>query len=527
MKPTITLNILLCDDDAVDVLVQIGRMLAESRIAERRAQPPWIATVGDERIEVNCRAISSPEQAEALFTPPAVELAGFDIVLLDNDWEKAARNFRFGLEMLRRVKWQRGRGSILAIFTAANTFRPDFISEALTLGAEALINKNEPTHFLNLLLSAVDRKKRRLEEERWRQLGGALAEKDPAFASSSPLMQRVLRDVAMLAPWRNESVLLLGAVGTGKTRLAAALHKCSPRASGPFVTLDPGTVQDSLLHAELFGVERGAFTDARTRKGRIEIAQGGTLFIDELENMSERMQEALLRVLENHSYTRPGDPTEHPVDVRFFFATNQDPLELVRSGKLRQDLYSRIDQNIVRLPPLAERIEDIPLLTSTFIEEFYAENLPEAARPCLHEDALQVLRTHAWPHNLRDLKNTVRRSLLRLPPSADLHAKDILFNQQPGMVAKLSTEDMGKLLELAPRQGQQRKVFDLLVERAPEAVDNKALNKLLEQPDSETASDTLMTTISRLRKRIEPLGFDIREDREQHTYMLVKSVEHA
>ncbi|HTE42658.1 MAG TPA: sigma 54-interacting transcriptional regulator, partial [Steroidobacteraceae bacterium] len=411
--------------------------------------------------------------------------------------------------------------------TAANTFDPKFINEALTLGAEALVNKNESTHFLNLLIAAVDRKKRRMQEERWRHLAGALAEKDPALASESPAMRQVLQEAALLATWRNEIVLLLGGVGTGKTRLARALHLCSPRAKGPFVTLDPGTISDALLHAELFGAERGAFTDARARKGIIETAQGGTLFVDELENMTHRMQEALLRVLEQRRYVRPGDPAEHEVDVRFIFATNRDPADLIATGALRDDLFSRIDHNLLRLPPLIERLEDVPNLVRTFIEEFYLENLPDAPRPSLHQDALNVLRGNPWPHNVRGLRNTVRRSLLRLSAGSDLHAKDIILNQQQGLVAKLSPHDMGTLLELAPRAGVQRAVFDRLVEKAPEAVLHRDLNKALHVPESDTASEPLMVAISRLRKRIEAQGFDIQQDREQRGYMLVKSVERA
>lgn len=520
------INIVLIDDEANDVREQIERGLAN--ITESADDPPWAVTLGGEKLSLRCRAIQDPNQAETELLSGSDELrSSADLILLDNDWIRVGREFRFGLDLLQRAHWQRGRGPVLAIYTSADTFKPEFIKVALASGADALVNKNESTHFLNLLLVAVDRKKRRLEDKKWQKLSGVLAEKDPGLVTSSPLMRKVLQDAVYVAPWRNEIVLLLGETGTGKSRLAKALHDCSPRAAAPFVTLDPGHISDTLVHAELFGAERGAFTDARARKGLLETAEGGTVFVDELENMSPSMQEALLRVIQDRRYFRPGDPKERQLDARFFFATNQEPLKLVEAGKLREDLHSRIDQNIVRLPPLRERLEDIPLLTRTFINEFYAENMVGASPPEITQDALDRLRTLPWRDNIRGLRNTVRRSLVRLPTNTDVDASSLVLNQEPGLSTAIRTHDLGSLLELAPRAGSQRTVFDRLIESSPDTVTNQELNVALGLAESDVAADALMTAISRLRERIRQRGFDIRQDRDQKGYSLVRLVDNA
>jgi len=523
MSSPTQIDILLFDDDAIPVCLEIRQRLGAKPLSDSL----WEVSIGYEQVLVNCTSISNPAEAEKEFLNAGARLAAADVILLDNAWEHAQRPVDFGLKLLEQAKWYRGRGPLLAIYTVAPEREPDFIGRALRHGADALISKGEKIHLLNLLVAALDRKRRRFEEERLRKLAGVLGDADPELLSGSPVMQRMLQDAALIAPFRNETVVLLGEVGTGKSRVARVLHKSSTRALAEFVTLDPGHHSDTLFHAELFGAEKGAYTDARTRKGILESAEGGTVFVDELENMSHKMQESLLRVIEERVYFRTGDPRERKLDVRFFFATNRDPKELIRAGTLREDFFSRINENTLQIPPLRERLEDIPRLAELFVAEFYKENLPGATLPTVTADAIERLRQTSWSDNIRGLRNTIRRSLVRLPAGQDLHAGNLILSQQPDIVTALGVRDIGSLLGLAPRAGSQRAVFDRLVERIPDVVPYFELNRALELPESDAASEPLMVAVSRLRSRLKQGGFDIRQDRAKKGYLLVRQVDDA
>jgi transcriptional regulator with PAS, ATPase and Fis domain len=225
-------------------------------------------------------------------------------------------------------------------------------------------------------------------------------------------MTTVLQTVERVAP-SDANVLIEGASGTGKGLVAQAIHQGSPRASGPFLLLNCSGFQDPLLESELFGHERGAFTGATSAKqGLFEVADRGTLFLDEVGEMSPAMQAKLLQVLDSRELRRVGGTRVHRVDVRIIAATNKDLAHEVRAGRFREDLYYRLNVVSVPLPPLRERKEDIPLLVEHFLKQFQiAGKKPKTVSP----EALRFLVQYAWPGNVRELANIIERLIILTP----------------------------------------------------------------------------------------------------------------
>jgi len=518
----LSLNILLLDDDP-EVQTTLGNTILDIGMSKSKVEEqPWRISLGQDEVDVFCKLIENPDEAENALRPidDAKGLEDVDVILLDNDWHRRGRSARFGLETLKANGWRRGRGPFLAIFTAAATYEPEFVYQALSLGADALISKVEKTHLLNVLVAAVERKRNRIELQKLRKIAGLLPEYDPGLLSKSPVMNQALQDAAFVAIWSKEPVLILGEIGTGKTRLAKAIHKASPRAQGEFVSLDPRQVAESLIQSELFGVERGAFTNALPRKGMIETADHGTLFIDELQNMPKEMQQALLRVIEGLPFHKVGDTRERSVDVRFIFATNVDPKHLVKSESLRDDLLSRISMHIVRLPRLSDRSEDIPQLAEEFAREFYAENLPNSHPPEFSAAAIERLLHADWPYNVRSLRNTIRRTIVRVPGKQVIEAEDLII-EDGDESSPVTQDDVKQVLEVAPRAGSQRAVFDCLLEKMSESVPYESLRKSIgDESLGDSAGNNLTTIVSRLRTRLQSRGFDIVPDSKG--YKLVK-----
>lgn len=206
-------------------------------------------------------------------------------------------------------------------------------------------------------------------------------------------------------------VLIYGESGTGKELVAHAIHKASPRKDGPFIAINTGAIPRELISSELFGHVKGAFTGAiDNKKGKFEEANGGTLFLDEISSMSSQVQIALLRVLENHKIDRVGGAQEIAVDVRIVAATNVNMNDLIAAGKFREDLYYRLNVYNIELPPLRDRIEDIPLICDFFLEKFnheYKKNVAE-----FDDEAIEILKQFSWPGNIRELRNIVLRSMI-------------------------------------------------------------------------------------------------------------------
>ena len=227
----------------------------------------------------------------------------------------------------------------------------------------------------------------------------------PGVVVGDPAMVRVFELVRKVAATPT-TVLILGETGVGKEVIAEQLHRQSPRATGPFVRLNCGSLPESLLESELFGHEKGAFTGADRRKlGYVEAAAGGTLFLDEIGELTASMQTRLLRVLESHRFMRVGGREEIACDVRVVAATNRELEAEARAGRFREDLYFRLSAFVLKIPPLRERPAEVELLAELFSRQFARRmNVPA---PTLGADALALLRRHAWPGNVRELRNAM------------------------------------------------------------------------------------------------------------------------
>jgi DNA-binding NtrC family response regulator len=226
----------------------------------------------------------------------------------------------------------------------------------------------------------------------------------------SAVMREVYRLTRQVAA-ASATVLLTGETGTGKELIARAIHELSPRATGPFIRVNCGALSENLLESELFGHVKGAFTSAHeSRTGRFEAAHGGTIFLDEINSVSYKLQVKLLRVLQEHEFERVGDTRTIQVDCRIVAATNRDLLDEIDAGRFREDLYYRLNVIPLYLPALNERPDDVPLLVDFFAKKYAIENgRPEVT---VAPDALAALKTYSWPGNVRELQNYVERAIV-------------------------------------------------------------------------------------------------------------------
>ena len=290
----------------------------------------------------------------------------------------------------------------------------DAAVEAVKLGAEHFFTKPVELEALLVVIRRLienRRNRRRLIADA--HSGVHRLQRDP-FDGSGPAI-RALREQA-LAVLRTESPLLIrGETGTGKTVLARWIHAASRRGEEPFVDLNCAGISREFLESELFGHEKGAFTGAVAAKaGLLEVAHRGTVFLDEIGDMDMRVQASLLKVLEERRFRRLGEVRDRTVDVRLIAATHHDLLDLVQRQLFRRDLYYRISALELMVPPLRERREDIPLLAASILDRLARDF--GLARPTLGDEAVKLLAAHAWPGNIRELRNVLERAMLRSPP---------------------------------------------------------------------------------------------------------------
>jgi transcriptional regulator with PAS, ATPase and Fis domain len=263
--------------------------------------------------------------------------------------------------------------------------------------------------------------------QEYRDLREELAAKHQIVGKSQTL-KRITTEALKVAN-SSASTLILGESGTGKELLAHLIHRSSPRKDGPLVVLNCAALQETLLEAELFGYEKGAFTGALKRKiGKFELADGGTLFLDEIGEMSAGMQAKLLRVLQEGVFYRVGGNDSISVDVRVLSATNRDIADEVKEGRFREDLYYRLNIVSIQMPALRERKEDIPMLAEYFLDEFRRERgLPNLA---LSDEAVQRMRKYDWPGNIRELRNAIERAVV-MGDDKKIRPEDLpIFNSQ-------------------------------------------------------------------------------------------------
>ncbi|MCC7059327.1 MAG: PEP-CTERM-box response regulator transcription factor [Burkholderiaceae bacterium] len=265
----------------------------------------------------------------------------------------------------------------------------------------------------DLLGTVIDRAYRLADLEREnRALLERQAQHSPldGLITRDPAMLKLCRQIERLAPTQ-ATVLLLGDSGTGKEVLARALHQLSPRRDKRFVAINCAAIPEALLESELFGHEKGAFTGAvKQTQGRIEVADGGTLFLDEIGDLPSSLQGKLLRFLQERTIERIGGRTEIAVDVRVVCATHRNLRERIAEGLFRDDLFYRLSEIVVTIPPLRERAGDAALLAHAFVQQFASRNGRE--RMVLGEDALDAIERHPWPGNVRELENCIKRAVI-------------------------------------------------------------------------------------------------------------------
>jgi DNA-binding NtrC family response regulator len=315
-----------------------------------------------------------------------------------------------GHQLLRRLRAS-DSDIVLVLLTAQGSV--ESAVEAIKDGAYDYLTKPVDPQRLHILLDKIVERLDTLREVKVlrRQLRdqGTFGR----LIGHSPGMRGVYQTIEQTAP-TSASVLISGESGTGKELVAQTIHQLSPRASMPFVAINCAAIPETLLESEIFGHEKGAFTGAAERRqGCFELADRGTLFLDEIAEMTPATQVKLLRVLQERTFRRLGGRQEQKVDVRILAATNMNPSEAVQSGKLRDDLYYRLNVVSIALPPLRERREDLPLLVQSFLSEFTLKlDKPLAA---VSQDVMRVFERYAWPGNVRELRNVIERATIIAP----------------------------------------------------------------------------------------------------------------
>jgi DNA-binding NtrC family response regulator len=422
---------------------------------------------------LECETASSPAAALA-----ALGARDFDAALIDLNYARDTTSGEEGLDLLARIRDLDADLPVL-VMTAWGTV--DLAVEAMRRGARDFVQKPwENARLLTTLRTQIAlgralKQGRRLEEEN-RILRH---EGEPAMIASSPAMRPVLDVIARVGP-SDANVLITGENGSGKAVVARALHAASARAAKPFVTLNAGGISEGVFESELFGHVRGAFTDARAdRVGRFELADGGTLFLDEIGNVPGSLQPKLLRVLETGEFERVGSSRTMRADVRLLSATNANLAAEVSAGRFRQDLLFRLNTIEIRVPPLRERREDIPLLARHFLEAHarrYRKRLSG-----FDAEALEALLAHSWPGNVRELDHAVERAVL------------------------MATGDRIRPADLALRRGAETaRIEDLSLEEVEALLVRKAMSRF--GGNVSHAAKALGLSRSALYRRLEKYG---------------------
>jgi DNA-binding NtrC family response regulator len=329
-----------------------------------------------------------------------------DVILLDMNFSRDAISGQEGFDCLEQILGIDPEAVVLFMTAYADTEKA---VRAIKAGATDFISKPwEKEKLLATLSSAVKLRQSRREVKLLKDRVEMLSDQEkgvPLMIGQSKVMQEVFTTIRRLSE-TDANILILGENGTGKDLVARSLRFFSPRQHADFVTIDLGSVPESLFESELFGYEKGAFTDARKAKaGRLEVASGGTLFLDEIGNLSLSMQSKLLTAIEKRRISRLGATKSIPIDVRLICATNADIRQMVEEGTFRQYLLYRINTIEIHIPPLRERGDDIVLLAEHFLQK-YAHKYKKEIQG-LSREAKQKLLRYSWPGNVRELKNTI------------------------------------------------------------------------------------------------------------------------
>jgi DNA-binding NtrC family response regulator len=344
-----------------------------------------------------------------------------------------------GLALLRALP-QQGADVTTLLLTAQGTV--ETAVEAMKEGAYDYLTKPIDIQRLKILLDKIVERLETMREVK--ALRRQLREHGTfgSLIGNSAEMRKIYQVVEQASP-TGASVLITGESGTGKELVAQTIHQLSPRATFPFIAINCAAIPETLLESEIFGHEKGAFTGAADRRqGCFELADRGTLFLDEIGEMTPATQVKLLRVLQERKFRRLGGRTEQSVDVRVIAATNVEPVEAVKAGKLREDLYYRLNVFSFRLPTLRERKDDLPLLVQAFINEFNGRNQKNIAG--VDQQAMRMLEHYAWPGNVRELRNVIERATI-LAPGPFIEAKHL-----PPVLAEEPPPEQQPQLALSP-----------------------------------------------------------------------------
>jgi two-component system nitrogen regulation response regulator GlnG len=369
---------------------------------------------------------------------------------------------------------------------------------AMKLGAYDYLTKPFDVELLILTLErAVERHRlhSRIEELKRQGQGSSLAER----MGGSPAIAQVIQQVAQVAE-SNFTVLVQGETGTGKELVARAIHQQSPRRQSPFVAVDCGAIPETLVESELFGHERGAFTGAQARReGHFQLAKGGTLFLDEIGNVPLATQAKLLRALEQREVHPLGGARAVTVDARIIAATNSELEESVKAGRFRADLYYRLSEFTIALPPLRSRREDIMHLSQRFLDEVSMELRRPVRR--ISDEAMQVLLHHDWPGNVRELRNVVRKAALLATDVVTPEHIPVLSASTPAH-ARAGAEPVGEDLSL-------REVAELAAVQAEREVIRHALEST--KGNKSQAARLLRTDYTTLHAKMKRYGISARD----------------
>ena len=405
-----------------------------------------------------------------------------DVILLDMNFSRDAISGQEGFDCLEQILAIDSEAVVLFMTAYADTEKA---VRAIKAGATDFIPKPwEKEKLLATLSSAVKLRQSRREVKLLQAKVEALSGQDkevPLMIGQSKVMQEVFTTIRRLSE-TDANILILGENGTGKDLVARSLRFFSPRQQAPFVTIDLGSVPESLFESELFGYEKGAFTDARKAKaGRMEVASGGTLFLDEIGNLSLSMQSKLLTAIEKRQISRLGATKILPINVRLICATNANIRQMVEEGTFRQDLLYRINTIEIHIPPLRERGDDIILLAEHFLQK-YAHKYKKEIQG-LTREAKQKLLRYGWPGNVRELQHAIERAVI-LSQYAWLRPDDFMLTIQPEKKSELD-----EILNL-------------------EELEQKAIQRALKKAAGNVSSAAEMLGITRyaLYRKMEKLG---------------------
>jgi DNA-binding NtrC family response regulator len=395
------------------------------------------------RGEYEVYSVGSGGETLSVIRKNIIDLVLLDMRLPDGD----------GLELLKKIK--EFDTEILVIIMTAYSDIQTAVS-AMKSGAYHYINKPFDLEELKLLIEKGLETKGLINEVRRLHRQHKEGNQKSQIYGVTSQIHYVKELIGMISKTNKTSVLIQGESGTGKELAANAIHYNSKRANKALMKINCSAIPDSLLESELFGYEKGAFTDAKTtKKGLFELADGGTVFLDEIGDMKLFLQSKILRVIENQSFMRVGGEREIKVDVRIIAATNKDLETLVREGLFRKDLYYRLKVMVVEMPFLRERGEDILLLSNLFIEEInreYAKNING-----LTEDAKKLMVHYTWPGNVRELKNVIERAMI-LTDQIYITPKQLPFElqQKEGCPSKEMDLNPFEITEIMPLESLEK-----------------------------------------------------------------------